>query len=164
MDTGDLGYLDAENWLWITGRAKDLIIRGGHNIDPKMVEEVLFGNPAIQDAAVIGAPDAHSGEVPVAYVVLKPGSKASTEELLHYAATHCTRTGRSAKAVLPASPDAENCRRKDSEESVEGRRHRARVRRRDRRRNSGGPLPPSRLLTEAREGFLVEICVKGELP
>lgn len=88
LDTGDLGYLDDDNWLWITGRAKDLIIRGGHNIDPKMVEEILFANPAIQDAAVVGAPDAHSGEVPVAYVVLKPGAQASIDELLRYAATN----------------------------------------------------------------------------
>ncbi len=88
LDTGDLGYLDADGWLWITGRAKDLIIRGGHNIDPKMVEEVLFGHPAIQDAAVVGAPDAHAGEVPVAYVVLKPGASASADSVLRYAAEH----------------------------------------------------------------------------
>ncbi|WP_454739143.1 acyl-CoA synthetase [Cupriavidus necator] len=88
LDTGDLGYLDADGWLWITGRAKDLIIRGGHNIDPKMVEEVLFGHPAIQDAAVVGAPDAHAGEVPVAYVVLKPQASASAPDVLRYAAEH----------------------------------------------------------------------------
>ncbi|MFM0210688.1 acyl-CoA synthetase [Paraburkholderia sediminicola] len=88
LDTGDLGYLDEDRWLWITGRSKDLIIRGGHNIDPKMIEEVLFGYPAIQDAAVIGAPDAHAGEVPVAYVVIKPGAVATAEEILQYAAGH----------------------------------------------------------------------------
>ncbi|MFL9934408.1 acyl-CoA synthetase [Paraburkholderia sp. RL18-103-BIB-C] len=88
LDTGDLGYLDADGWLWITGRSKDLIIRGGHNIDPKMVEEVLFGHPAVQDAAVVGAPDAHAGEVPVAYVVLKPGASASADSVLRYAAEH----------------------------------------------------------------------------
>lgn len=88
LDTGDLGYLDTDGWLWITGRAKDLIIRGGHNIDPKMVEEVLFGHPAIQDAAVVGAPDAHAGEVPVAYVVLKPQATASAQAVLQYAAEH----------------------------------------------------------------------------
>ncbi|CAG9247967.1 Acetyl-coenzyme A synthetase [Paraburkholderia unamae] len=88
LDTGDLGYLDADRWLWITGRSKDLIIRGGHNIDPKMVEEALFGHPSIQDAAVIGAPDAHAGEVPVAYVVIKPGALAAAQEVLQYAAEH----------------------------------------------------------------------------
>jgi fatty-acyl-CoA synthase len=88
LDTGDLGYLDKDRWLWITGRSKDLIIRGGHNIDPKMVEEALFGHPSIQDAAVVGAPDAHAGEVPVAYVVIKPGALAAAQEVLQYAAEH----------------------------------------------------------------------------
>lgn len=86
LNTGDLGYLDEDAWLWITGRAKDLIIRGGHNIDPKMVEEALFGFDGVQDVAVVGAPDAHAGEVPVAYVVFKPGSTAKPEDLLRHAA------------------------------------------------------------------------------
>lgn len=85
LDTGDLGYRDADAWLWITGRAKDLIIRGGHNIDPKMVEEALFAHPAVQDAAVVGAPDLHAGEVPVAYVVLRPGAAATADELIAHA-------------------------------------------------------------------------------
>jgi acyl-CoA synthetase (AMP-forming)/AMP-acid ligase II len=88
LDTGDLGHLDHDQSLWITGRSKDLIIRGGHNIDPKMVEESLFGLPGIQDAAVVGAPDAHAGEVPVAYVVLKPGSKVSAEDVIAHAASN----------------------------------------------------------------------------
>ncbi|MET3515042.1 acyl-coenzyme A synthetase/AMP-(fatty) acid ligase [Pseudacidovorax sp. 1753] len=87
LDTGDLGHLDHDQSLWITGRSKDLIIRGGHNIDPKMVEESLFGMAGIQDAAVIGAPDAHAGEVPVAYVVLKPGSKVTAEDVIAHAAS-----------------------------------------------------------------------------
>jgi len=85
LDTGDLGYLDAEQWLWITGRSKDLLIRGGHNIDPKMVEEALFGMSGIQDAAVVGAPDAHAGEVPVAYVVLRPGATVGADEVIAHA-------------------------------------------------------------------------------
>lgn len=88
LETGDLGILDADQWLWITGRSKDLIIRGGHNIDPKMVEEVLFGLPGIQDAAVVGAPDAHAGEVPVAYVVLKPGASSTAEDVIAHATKH----------------------------------------------------------------------------
>lgn len=86
LDTGDLGYLDEDRWLWITGRSKDLIIRGGHNIDPKMVEEALFRLPGVQDAAVVGAPDAHAGEVPVAYVVLRPGATASAQDVIDHAA------------------------------------------------------------------------------
>ncbi len=106
LDTGDLGYFDADGWLWITGRSKDLIIRGGHNIDPKMVEEVLFGHPAIQDAAVVGAPDTHAGEVPVAYVVLKPGASASADSVLRYAAEHMQERAAIPKHcfVLPEMP------------------------------------------------------------
>lgn len=88
LETGDLGRLDEDQWLWITGRSKDLIIRGGHNIDPKMVEEVLFGLAGIQDAAVVGAPDAHAGEVPVAYVVLKAGATSTAEDVIAHATQH----------------------------------------------------------------------------
>lgn len=106
LDTGDLGYLDDEQWLWITGRSKDLIIRGGHNIDPKMVEEVLFGMVGVQDAAVVGAPDAHAGEVPVAYVVLKPGSVASAEDVIAHATKNVPERAAVPKYcfVLPEMP------------------------------------------------------------
>lgn len=88
LNTGDLGYLDDEAWLYITGRAKDLIIRGGHNIDPKMVEEALFAVEAIQDVAVVGAPDRHAGEVPVAYVVFRPDASSDPQHILQHAARH----------------------------------------------------------------------------
>lgn len=106
LDTGDLGYLDEDRWLWITGRSKDLIIRGGHNIDPKMVEEALFSHPAIQDAAVVGAPDPHAGEVPVAYVVVKPGEHATEESVLRFAADHVPERAAIPKYcyVLPGMP------------------------------------------------------------
>ncbi len=73
VNSGDLGRLDDDGYLWITGRAKDLIIRGGHNIDPMAIEEVLFRHPAVGLAAVVGQPDAYAGELPVAFVQLKPG-------------------------------------------------------------------------------------------
>lgn len=82
VNSGDLGRLDAEGNLWITGRAKDLIIRGGHNIDPLPIEEVLFQHAAVALAAVVGQPDAYAGELPLAYVQLKPGASASPAELL----------------------------------------------------------------------------------
>ena len=69
LDTGDLGHVDAEGYVYLTGRAKDLIIRGGHNIDPRVIEESLLGHPGVTAAAAVGLPDAHAGEVPVAYVV-----------------------------------------------------------------------------------------------
>jgi fatty-acyl-CoA synthase len=81
VNSGDLGRLDAEGYLWITGRAKDLIIRGGHNIDPMPIEEAFYQHPAVALAAVIGQPDARVGELPLAYVQLKPGATATAAEL-----------------------------------------------------------------------------------
>ncbi len=88
LRTGDLGRVDPDGYLWITGRAKDLIIRGGHNIDPAEIEEALLGHPAVAFAGAIGQPDAHSGELPCAYVELVGGATASEEELLDYARLH----------------------------------------------------------------------------
>ena len=79
--TGDLGYLDEDGYLFITGRAKDLIIRGGHNIDPALAEEALASHPAVAMAGVIGQPDARVGELPCAYVELIKGSDVSEAEL-----------------------------------------------------------------------------------
>jgi fatty-acyl-CoA synthase len=84
----DLGREDADGYFWLTGRRKELIIRGGHNIDPKMIEEALQAHPAVAMAAAIGSPDAYSGEVPVAYVQTKPGASVTEEELLEFAAAH----------------------------------------------------------------------------
>ncbi len=81
LRTGDLGRIDADGYLWITGRAKDLIIRGGHNIDPAVIEEALAGHDAVAMAGAIGQPDAHSGEVPCAYVELVAGASITGEEL-----------------------------------------------------------------------------------
>ena len=88
LRTGDLGRLDADGYLWITGRAKDLIIRGGHNIDPGLIEEALMAHPAVAFVGAIGQPDAHSGELPAAYVELCAGAAASAEELTDFAQTH----------------------------------------------------------------------------
>ena len=81
VNSGDLGRLDDEGYLWITGRAMDLIIRGGDNIVPAPVEEILFRHPAVAFAAVVGEPDAYAGELPVAYVQLKAGAQARADEI-----------------------------------------------------------------------------------
>ena len=88
LRTGDLGRIDGDGYLWITGRAKDLIIRGGHNIDPAEIEEVLAGHPDVAFAGAIGQPDAHAGEVPCVYVELVKGATATEAELMDYALTH----------------------------------------------------------------------------
>ena len=85
LRTGDLGRLDGDGYLWITGRAKDLIIRGGHNIDPAEIEEALAGHPAVGFVGAIGQPDAHAGELPCAYVELVAGASVTVEELRAFA-------------------------------------------------------------------------------
>ncbi|WP_444935712.1 acyl-CoA synthetase [Microbulbifer sp. JMSA004] len=82
FNTGDMGYLDGDGNLFLTGRAKDLIIRGGHNIDPALIEEPLSRHPAVAIAVAVGQPDAYAGEVPVAYVTLFPSTNPPTEEQL----------------------------------------------------------------------------------
>jgi fatty-acyl-CoA synthase len=81
VNSGDLGRLDKDGFLWITGRAKDLVIRGGHNIDPGPIEDIMFQHPAVGFAAVVGQPDAYAGELPVGYVQLKPGASVAPGEL-----------------------------------------------------------------------------------
>ncbi|TRZ64434.1 MAG: acyl-CoA synthetase [Rhodocyclaceae bacterium] len=88
LNTGDLGRIDADGYCWLTGRAKDLIIRGGHNIDPQLIEEVLCQHPAVAIAAAVGQPDSYAGEVPAAYVVLRAGQQASVEEIIQFARSH----------------------------------------------------------------------------
>jgi len=88
LRTGDLGRMDADGYLWITGRAKDLIIRGGHNIDPAEIEEALLGHEAVSFAGAIGQPDQHAGEVPCAFVELVDGASVTEAELLEYCKLH----------------------------------------------------------------------------
>jgi acyl-CoA synthetase (AMP-forming)/AMP-acid ligase II len=84
LRTGDLGRVDADGYMWITGRSKDLIIRGGHNIDPAEIEEALLGHPAVGFAGAIGQPDAHAGELPCAFVELVDGASVTPEELIEF--------------------------------------------------------------------------------
>jgi acyl-CoA synthetase (AMP-forming)/AMP-acid ligase II len=88
LRTGDLGRMDRDGYLWITGRAKDLIIRGGHNIDPAMIEEAMLAHDDVAFAGAIGQPDAQAGELPAVYVELVARARVTVEELAEHAATH----------------------------------------------------------------------------
>ena len=83
--SGDLGKVDAEGFLYITGRKKDLIIVGGEKASPREIEEAIAKHPAVAEAAVVGKKDPSRGEVVVAFVTLKPGAKASGEEIREFA-------------------------------------------------------------------------------
>ena len=96
LRTGDLGRFDKDGYLWITGRAKDLIIRGGHNIDPAIIEETLAGHDAVAFAGAIGQPDSFAGELPCVYVELVDGAEATESDLIKFAAGNITE-----RAALP---------------------------------------------------------------
>lgn len=82
--SGDLGHIDAEGRLYVTGRQKDIIIRGGHNIDPQSIEDALLAHGDVRDAAAVGMPDAYAGELPVAFVALHPGAAVDAAGLLEF--------------------------------------------------------------------------------
>jgi fatty-acyl-CoA synthase len=85
LDTGDLGRVDADGFVWVTGRAKELIKRGGHGIDPGMIEDAFSAHQSVALAAAVGKPDAYAGEVPVAYVQLRPDAEIEADALLDFA-------------------------------------------------------------------------------
>ena len=100
LETGDLGLIDDDGYLWLKGRSKDLIIRGGHNIDPLMIEEAFYKHPAVALAAAVGRPDPHAGEVPVVYLTLKPGADADPDTLLAFVQPHIPERAAWPKAVV----------------------------------------------------------------
>jgi fatty-acyl-CoA synthase/long-chain acyl-CoA synthetase len=106
LRTGDLGRIDADGYLWITGRAKDLIIRSGHNIDPADIEEALLTHPAVAFAGAIGQPDAYAGELPCAFVELVEGAEVSEDELMEHARVHVHERAAHPKhlTILPELP------------------------------------------------------------
>jgi hypothetical protein len=84
LHSGDLGYVDSDGFFFIVDRAKDLVIRGGYNVYPREIEEVLYAHPDIVEAAVIGKPDERLGEEVVAIVVARPGSELGAQDVIAY--------------------------------------------------------------------------------
>jgi fatty-acyl-CoA synthase len=104
VNSGDLGRLDEDGYLWITGRAKDLVIRGGHNIDPAPIEDIMFQHPAVGLAAVVGQPDAYAGELPVGYVQLKPGAQVAPGELEAFVRERTPERAAVPVQIIPIDP------------------------------------------------------------
>jgi long-chain acyl-CoA synthetase len=88
---GDLGYLDADGYLYVVDRRKDMVITGGANVYPAEVEAVLVAHPGIAEAAVIGLPDDEYGEIVTAVVVTTPGATPTAEEVIAHAREHLVR-------------------------------------------------------------------------
>ena len=88
LSTGDIGHVDDQGRLYITGRAKDIIIRSGHNIEPGAIESALMRHPDVLFAAAVGEPDEYAGELPVAFVVLRPPAHLTPGELLAFVTPH----------------------------------------------------------------------------
>jgi fatty-acyl-CoA synthase len=106
LATGDLGWLDEQGRLNLSGRSKDLIIRSGHNIDPKTIEDALGAHPAVQLCAAVGAPDAYAGELPVVFATLVPGASVTEEELLAFTAARVDEAPARPKSItiIPSMP------------------------------------------------------------
>ena len=84
LKTGDKGWVDEDGYVFLAGRGDDMIIRGGENISPEEVEDVLHSHPDIEEAAVIGIPDPEWGQEPCAVVVLKKEKTTTAEEIMEY--------------------------------------------------------------------------------
>jgi fatty-acyl-CoA synthase len=109
LDTGDLAWVDPDGFIHLAGRAKDLIIRGGHNIDPAVIENVLLAHPAVTAVQAVGRPDLHAGEVPVAFVTVASVANPTPEELRAWAAERVPEQAAAPKTVtvldaLPVTP------------------------------------------------------------
>jgi long-chain acyl-CoA synthetase len=108
LHTGDMGYLDEDSYLFVTDRKKDLIIRGGLNVYPRDIEDLLLEHPGVQEVAVVGRPDQEMGEEVAAFVIKTPGEDPSEEELLDFAAQRLAKYKRPKEirftGSLPKSP------------------------------------------------------------
>ncbi|MFD7843349.1 acyl-CoA synthetase [Nocardia sp. NPDC059764] len=99
LDTGDLARVDDDGFVYLQGRAKDLIIRGGHNIDPAVIEDALLAHPQVTGAGAVGRPDPHAGEIPVAYVTLAAGAEVTETDLLVWASERVPERAAAPKSI-----------------------------------------------------------------
>lgn len=106
FNTGDMGRLDSDGYCWLTGRKKELIIRGGHNIDPAAIEEPIYKMDNIKMVAAVSRPDAHAGEVPVAYVEVAEGANISEADIMEWARANIGEKAAVPKeiTIIPAIP------------------------------------------------------------
>jgi fatty-acyl-CoA synthase len=102
--SGDLGRFDAEGYLWLTGRVKDVIIRGGHNIDASLIEDILRKHPAVVLAAAVSKPDAYAGELPVAYVQPVKDATVTAAELKAFVREHITERAATPDEIFLVDP------------------------------------------------------------
>jgi len=120
LRTGDMGWMDKDGYIYLAGRADDMIIRGGENISPEEVEDVLHSYPKVEEAAVIGVPDPEWGQEPRAVVVLKKGEAATQEEIVEYCRSKLSGFKRPRSIVfldsLPRNPMGKVLRKKLREE------------------------------------------------
>ena len=91
LRTGDIGYVDEDGFLFLVDRKKDLILAGGYNVYPRVIEEALYQHPAVREATVIGVPDKYRGEAPKAFVTLKPGEPATPDALKQFLVEHLNK-------------------------------------------------------------------------
>jgi long-chain acyl-CoA synthetase len=105
LHTGDIGHLDADGYLYVVDRKKDLILRGGFNVFPRDIEDVLVAHPAVAQAGVVGRPDKRLGEEVVAFVSLRPGAEVTAEELTEHAKQHLAASKYPRQiTIVPAVP------------------------------------------------------------
>jgi acyl-CoA synthetase (AMP-forming)/AMP-acid ligase II len=120
LRTGDMGWMDEEGYIYLAGRADDMIIRGGENVSPEEVEDVLHSHPKVEEAAVIGVPDPEWGQEPRAVVVLKRGEKATAEEMIEFCRSKLSGFKRPRSVVfidsLPRNPMGKVLRKRLREE------------------------------------------------
>ena len=120
LRTSDMGWMDEEGYIYLSGRADDMIIRGGENISPEEVEDVLQSHPKVEEGAIIGVPDVEWGQEPRAVVVLKEGESATPEEIMEYCRSKLAGFKRPRSVVfidaLPRNPMGKVLRKRLREE------------------------------------------------